>query len=313
MKRARQHGLTMVELSVAAAVGLLALLFAALLLASANHAYLAQAEAAEVEDGGRYALDVISRAVRQAAFVNWDSGEAGVAADPSAPPRIAGLDAQLLSRASNAIDQPQPGAINGSDVLALRFDGAGAGPSGDGSINSCAGFGVGARDDGWSIFYVAQAASGDAELRCKYRGAKGWGADAIVGGVDSFQVLYGLDTDNPPDGLANLYVRAGVVQALDDALLLEGGDAAERLRDLRRRTHWKRVASVKVGLVLHGHKRAPAQLAPAVYELFGRDYSDAQGAQDPGTRISEAELPPELRARERRLFTATILLRNSSH
>ena len=48
---------------------------------------------------------------------------------------------------------------------------------------------------GWSIFYVAANGDGEAELRCKYRGASGWGADAIVRGVDSFQVLYGVDTD----------------------------------------------------------------------------------------------------------------------
>jgi type IV pilus assembly protein PilW len=309
MRARHARGLGMAELMVAMAVGLLVLLLAAAMLVASNRAYVAQADAAEVEEGGRYALEAIARAARQAAFVNWDSGETGIGHDPTAAPRIAGLDDHAVTRASNAIDQPVAGAVNGSDVLALRFAGAGA-AGGDGSMTSCAGFSVGHAGEGWSIFYVATAATGDAELRCKYRGAAGWGADAIVGGVDSFQVLYGLDTDAPPDGLANLYVRAGVVQALDDALLLAGADAPARERDLRRKTHWKRIASLKVGLVLHGHKRSPSPAGPAVYDLFGRAYADAQGASDVGTRISEAQLPEDLRARERRLFATTIVLRN---
>ena len=308
----RQRGMSLVELIVASALGLLALLFGAALLVSSNQAWLTHSEAAEVEDGGRYALEVIARAARQAAFVNWDSGEAGIGGDPAAAPGVLGLDNHLVGRSSVAIDEAQTGAVNGSDVLALRFAGAGRGVSGDGSMSNCAGFGVGADADGWSIFYVAPAANGDAELRCKYRGAKAWSADAIVGGVDTFQVLYGLDTDNPPDGLPNLYVRAAIVQALDDALVLEGMDSSERERDLRRKTHWKRIASVRVALVLHGQRRAPSGMAPAVFDLFGSAYSDAQGSEDMGVRLAEAAMAPELRQRQRRLFSSTILLRNPS-
>ncbi len=309
----RQHGLGMAELLVAMAVGLLVLLLAATLLVSSNRAWLAQAEAAEVEDGGRFALETIARATRQAAFVNWDLGETGIAIDSTAPPRIGGLDNHDLKRAAEGIDDAVEGAVNGSDVLALRFTGAGGGAGGDGSMTNCAGFGVGQHDEGWSIFHVARAAGGDVELRCKYRGANHWGADAIVGGVDSFQVLYGIDTDEPPDGLANLFVRASEVRALDAALVLSGADAAERERDLRRKTHWKRVASLKVGLVLHGHRPLQAAAPPAVFDLFGPGYSEAQGKADTGARIREGELPQALQARARRMFVTTVMLRNLAH
>jgi prepilin-type N-terminal cleavage/methylation domain-containing protein len=49
----RQHGFGMAELLVAMTVGLLVLLLAGALLVSSNRAWLAQAEAAGVEDGGR--------------------------------------------------------------------------------------------------------------------------------------------------------------------------------------------------------------------------------------------------------------------
>jgi prepilin-type N-terminal cleavage/methylation domain-containing protein len=211
MTPARQDGLTMVELMVAITVGLLVLLFAAAMLVSANRGHAAQEEAARLDDSGRFALETIARAVRQTAYVNWDRADAGIAADPAAPARVAGMDNRSLVKTAEFISDPRPDVANGSDVLALRFAGAGPGKDGDGSMTSCAGFGVSEMEEGWSIFFVGRSALGDTELRCKYRGATSWGADAIVGGVDSFQVLYGLDTDVPADGLANLYVNAGVV------------------------------------------------------------------------------------------------------
>jgi type IV pilus assembly protein PilW len=312
--RARHHrGMSLVELLVAVTVGLLVLLSGAKLLLSAQRGQALQAEAAEVDDAGRFAIETITRAARQAAYVNWDQGEAGVGIDTNARPRIAGLDNHLVSKASDGIAQPLTGAVNGSDILALGFGGAGQGAHGDGSITSCAGFGVGEGEDGWSIFFVARSATGEAELRCKYRGQASWGADAIVSGVDTFQVLYGIDTDDPADGIANLYVSARVVQALDDAMVLAGADASARDSELRRRTHWKRVASIKVGLVLHGRKQIHRDRDPAIYEVFGKDYAETQGSEDPGTRVNEVAMAPEMRGRERRVFGATIALRNPVH
>ncbi|MGZ8292201.1 MAG: PilW family protein [Telluria sp.] len=310
MNSHRAQGMTMVELMVALAVGLLVLLLAASMLVSANRGHSAQEEAARLDDSGRFALETIARAVRQTAWVNWDRSDAGIAADPAEPARVAGMDNRSLVKNAELISDPRPDVANGSDVLALRFSGAGPAPDGDGSMTSCAGFGVDELEQGWSIFYVGRSAAGDTELRCKYRGKTSWGADAVVGGVDSFQVLYGLDTDVPLDGLPNLYVNASVVAALDDGLDIEGADEAARERDLRTRTHWKRVASIKVGLVLHGERRVRVNAAPVVYDVFGPAYAEALGAVDPGTRVSEVEMPGSLRERERRMFSSTIMLRN---
>lgn len=301
----RQRGTTIVELMVAATVGLFVMLLAAGLLVSANAAYVGQVEAAAIEDSGRYALEIITRAARQAAFVNWERDEAG-ADRATAPAGIGGLDARSLSRTAEGIDAPLSDAVGGSDVLALRYGGAA-----DGSVINCAGFAVDAADDGWSIFYVGRNAGGEAELRCKYRGKTSWGADAIVGGVDTFQVLYGLDTDSPADGLANEYVSAAVLDQRDAALVLVAADPPARLRELRRRTHWKRVASIRVALVVHGARRDRADGEPLALDLFGRPYSDAFGAVDQGVHLTEQTMPDDLRQRERRMFTSTVLLRNA--
>jgi type IV pilus assembly protein PilW len=303
----RQRGLTMAELLVALALGLFVLLAGGRLLALANGAYAAQVGLAEVDDGGRYALEMIGRAVRQAAFVDWEqAGAAGV--DPAGHARLAGLDARSLSNAGEGIDNPLPASVNGSDVLAVRFAGAGAAPDGDGSVLSCAGSPVHQLEDGWSIFYVADNAQGQAELRCKYRGNGSWGADAVIGGVDSFQVLYGVDTDTLPDGVANRYLNAGAVDGLDAALVLAGANAAEREQDRLRRTHWKRIASVKIALLLHSATPMHEERDSLAYHLFGADYTEAAGEGDPGAMFDEAQQGTPLRKRERRLFESTIVL-----
>ncbi|NRR31355.1 PilW family protein [Oxalobacteraceae bacterium] len=310
-----QRGLAMAEVIVSMGIGMLVLLAASALLVAASSNYRNNTESMRLHDGGRYALEVVAQAVRQASYVNWDEEQApaGLAADAEAS--VAGLDARSLSRGSDGITAPLSGAVNGSDVLALRFSGSGAGGNGDGSVINCGGFAVPGQQSaaarGWSIFYVAEDAGGEAELRCKYRGANGWGADAVVRGVDSFQVLYGLDTDTPPDGTPNTYINASGVDALDQAMLLAGTAPAQRARELRRLSHWKRVCSVKLALLLHGETGSRAESAPMRFDLFGRAYAGLAGA-DTGAQIEEQKLPEVLRMRARRIFSTTIFLRNRS-
>lgn len=316
MRRSRARGTTLVELMMSLALGALIVLAGGALLVFSNRSYVNLAEAARLNDNAMFAHEIISRAIRQTAFVERGGATKAVSLRPDDSASVSGLDAQGVSRASDGIDAPTASTVNGSDVLALRYSGSGAGPGGDGSVINCAGFGVARAaseaERGWSIFYVATNASGDAELRCKYRGANSWGNEAIVGGVDSFQVLYGLDTDLPGDGVANRYLNASALNALDDALVLAGADADARERDKQIRTHWKRVVSLKVALLLHGERASKASGAPERFDLFGQPYADAYASSDPGVRIDEARLAPELRGRARHLLTWTILLRNRS-
>ncbi|MET3133821.1 type IV pilus assembly protein PilW [Oxalobacteraceae bacterium GrIS 1.11] len=308
----RARGVTLAELMVSMTLGLLVALVGSALLLSASGSYLNQGEAARLGDGGRFALESIGRALRQSAFVNWDGAEALVGERPEDSANIGGLDARSVSRDSDGIATPLGDAVNGSDVLAVRYFGAGPGPNGDGSMSNCAGFGVGKAateaERGWSIFYVGRDASGEAELRCKYRSAAGWGADAIVRGVDTFQVLYGLDTDF--DGVANQYVNASTINAMDAGLVLSGTDAAARERERNRKTYWKRVVSVKLALLLHGERGSSPDSLPAQFDLFGKPYTDAYGGSDPGVLIDERSLPAAMRGRVRHAVVTTIALRN---
>ncbi|MTV39346.1 PilW family protein [Duganella radicis] len=284
MNAARCRGWGMVEFLIAIVLGLLLTLLASGLLIASGSNYRNQSDNVWLGDGGRYALQVMAQAIRQGAYVDWD----GDLAPPELPASVDGLDAASISRGSDGISAPLPAVAHGSDVLALRFAGSGVGANGDGSAVNCAGFGVAGATRGWSIFYVAADAGGEPELRCKYRSAAGWGADAVVRGVDSFQVLYGVDTDTPADGVPNTYLNATAVRALDG---------------------WKRVCSIKLALLLHGERNTRADTVEARYDLFGAAYSDAH-AEDVGVRVVEGSLPPSQRQRARRLFGMTVALRN---
>ncbi|KQQ88974.1 PilW family protein [Massilia sp. Leaf139] len=289
-----QHGLTLSELLVALAISLGVLLAGAVLMIGANRAYVAHEDAAAIDDGGRYALALIGRAVRQGSYIDWESLK-GAAPANNRPAPLAGLNSRSLVKTTFGINQPETAAVNGSDVLAVRYPGAGAAPDGDGSVVDCAGFAVSEAEEGWSIFYVARNGDGLAELRCKYRGAANWSADAVVAGVDGFQMLYGIDSDTPPDGVPNRYVHAGAIDALDAAL--PPGQLDER-------TWWKRVTSVQVALLLHGERPSAAPVQPASYALFGAAYSSEQGSTDAGVQLARAELDGRSATPTRRLFTA---------
>lgn len=306
----REAGLTLVELMVSIALGLGITLAATSLLLSAKSGYLLHKDSAQLQENGRYAIEAVTRAVRQAGYENWERAgavEVGRMQDAS----LEGLDAKSLKGASPGIDAPVDAAVNGSDVLALRFSGTGEGSSGDGIMLNCAGFGIPASGygnepgRGWSIFYVGQDGAGEPELYCKFRGAGSWSSQALVRGVESFQVLYGVDTD--ADGVPNRLMNASSINALDQSLPppVGGGSVAHG-----EGSYWTKVVLVKVAFLVRGAEPLRDRAAAARHDLFGKEYADAHAGTDPGTSIDTGTLPDRVRNRIRKVFNATILLRN---
>ncbi|MCE3263964.1 MAG: pilus assembly protein PilW [Pseudoduganella sp.] len=286
---ARQRGLAATEVLVAMLLSTLIALAAATLLHASNGDFLFNGANTRIDDNGRFALAIVGQSLRQAGY----RGEPDAGPVAAAPLAVAGRDAASVAAGAEGMGPALP-AINGSDVLAVRYaPDAMAGAEGGGAMLNCAGFPGVPGEWAWSIFYVAKASDGVAELRCKYKGQNGWGADAVMRGVDAFHVLYGIDTDTPRDGVPNLYLNASGVDARDAALPL-----AEQAMQ----PSWRRVASVRVALLLHGERGSRPGTLLASYELL-------PGA-DPDAVISEANLPAAMRQRTRRLFTATVALRN---
>ena len=209
---ARQQGLAMAEVLVAMALSLLVALAAASLLHASDSDFLHNGANTRIDDSGRFALAIIGQSLRQAGYPGEPGAE--VAAAPTSPLAIEGRDAASVATNADGLGPALP-SVNGSDALAIRYAPAAiAGAEGGGAMLNCAGFPADPGEWAWSIFYIAQAGDGVAELRCKYRGENGWGSDAVVRGVDAFHVLYGVDTDSPRYNIPNLYVSARGIDAL---------------------------------------------------------------------------------------------------
>lgn len=285
----RQQGLALAEVLVAMALGLLVALAAASLLNASSSDFLHNGANTRIDDNGRFALAIIGQALRQAGY----PGEPDGAAAPMPPLAVEGRDAASVASNVDGLGDVQP-SINGSDALAIRYAPAAiAGAEGGGAMLNCAGFPADPGEWAWSIFYIARASDGIAELRCKYKGENGWGSDAVVRGVDALHVLYGVDTSTPRDNIPNLYLTASGIDALDATL-----PASERAM----RPHWRRVTSVRIALLLHGERGSRPGGHLGSYELLP--------GTDPAASIDEASLPEPMQHRARRLFTATVALRN---
>ena len=312
----RQRGLTMIELLIAMTLGLFIVLSATGLLLSSKAGYIVQDQTAHVQETGRYAMEVLSRAIRQAGHENLSDEDSLVTSATEVSANVIGMDAVTLRKNTAGLDAADSkGAVNGSDVLALRFFGDETG-EGDGTILNCAGLAVASpaanesaeHGRGWSIFFVADDAGGEPELRCKYKTKTGWNADAIARGVESFQVLYGVDADD--DGLPDRFVNADTVDALDGQLALVGENAAARAIDLNRQTHWKKIRSIQLAMLVRGTQSARDDAMTIEYRLFGTAYASTHAAKDDGTHIREQSIRSAERNRLRKVFTQTIQLRN---
>lgn len=289
----RQCGLTLVELMVASTLGLLIILAAISLMLVSRHTYVALDEQIAVQETGNYALTILARSIRQASWSEWSAGGAD---SPFPPSGIRGLDAKSLRMTSEAIENPVAAVSHGSDVLAIRFGGAA-----DGSMLNCAGFAVSKADEeaqGWSIFFVGGERNSEPELRCKYRGKNSWRTEGIARGIESFQVLYGIDTN--ADGLPNQFLNASRIEQLNADLDDEEGN------------YWSKVAAIRIAMLVRSGRNVNEAGLPPPYHLFGETYSEIDGGSDRGTLVREADISIKLRQRLRKVFVITIPLRNNN-
>jgi len=292
----KQSGVSLVELMIGLALGLGIALAATALLVQILAAYRMQEALARVEDSGRHALDIVSRELRRAGQRDFDQDSGAWVRWPAQLPALEGRDSAGLS-AGGGLEAANRQAHHGSDVLDIRFFG-----SKDGTVQNCAGFAVAAHPakdsgagadgvPGRSVFFVARSAGGEPELRCRYLGQSGWATDALVSGVESFQVAYGVDIDG--DGMPDDFAAAG---RMDKLPVGAHGSA------------WNRVVAVRFALLVRSAEAVDAGAGDQSFDLFGSAYADQHAGSDPGTRLQRRELSEPNRLR--RIFGATVRLRN---
>lgn len=280
--QSRWRGASLIELMIALSLGSLLMLAATAMLLASKRAYVHQMELAALQERGAFALTILRRVVRMAGYRNWDLDAGRVVWPPPRErvPAIRGKDNCALAFAACGP------SVSGSDLLEVRHEGSGAG-DGDGGVLDCAGRrvpgpranGAGSADErGRSVFYVARSSSGEPALYCRYfRASGGSRAEALVEGVENFQVIYGIDANG--DGVPEQFLPARRLQA----------------------AQWRQVVAIQLGLVLRSPIALGSAEPPGVFYLFGRDYPEADGIYRPA-----ADMP-----RARHQVSATIQLRNA--
>jgi type IV pilus assembly protein PilW len=246
-----------------------------------------------IEQDAHYLLDHMARAIQQAGHND--------PLDPVEDSAIAlrGLDNAVISGTAEVIIETTSAGFHGSDVLAIHFSSS----SLDNKmiVHNCAGFTVPPKshdgiDRGWSIFYLVRGTNGAGDFRCKYRGTYQWDSQSLASGVVTLQFLYGLDTDN--DGLPNQFLNATTINQKENTAGQSEGSV------------WRHVVAVHIALVMQAEADLVDQAPPDLLDLFGRFYSDAYAANDPGTHFSLSDFPVVQRKRLSRVFDRLVLLRN---
>lgn len=319
----RQRGLTMVELLVAMTIGLLVAIAAVSTLIMGRTGFSTVDSTGQLVDRERFAVDLLSRIVMQAGYEDFGASPLATRAiykgtDPE--PDLYGWNNSLYTQmtglgitASTVITDgnrttsgcggvTNTSCMNGSDILVVRFQGAG-----DSSMTDCRGQvepplnGTDLNRRAVNIFYVARDASGEPSLYCAYynhaSATPGYVAGtALLEGVESLQVLYGTDNVTPGvapptaygDTIVDRWLRA-------DQLKVPGNDAATR-------ENFRRVRAVRFGMVLRGPTGSAQELAAATFTPLGPAYS---ATTDIGSQLA---VPAD--GRLRRSVTFTVHLRN---
>ena len=318
---AKQAGLTLLELLVAMTLGLLIVLAAAAALLVSRQGFFAVDAASQLRDNARYAQSIVQRVGVQAGFKNINMLVPPPPEDPANPfePSVFGINNAKRST-STAWDAGSTwgtsDAGKNSDILVLRAHvstttGEVGSPS-DGSMIDCLGEAppvTSELNNGFfNILHVQASSAGEPALMCT-RAAAGGGFEAqpLVQGVESFQVLYGVDNVVPntaptgaTDSVPDRYLRA-------DQLTVTGNDAATY-------ANWRRVRSLRIGMVLRSQPGSAVDTASQTFYPLGTSRSSASGAigsafahatNDPGTVFT-----PPVDRRLRQVVTFTVHLRN---
>lgn len=317
-----QGGLTLVELLVALTLGLLITVAAATALLVSRQGFFAVDAGAQLRDNARYAQDIVQRLGVQAGFKNiFYMKGVGVASglDPNPPPHVFGINNRKRATSTAWDSGTAWGATDlgkNSDILVLRAQTSTAGAlstTADGTMVDCLGVAPTeiptSRDDRFvSILHVQVSSDGEPALMCSREvAAGGFEAHPLVQGVESFQVLYGVDNVVPgtaptgtTDSVPERYLRA-------DQLTVSGNDVATY-------ANWRRVRSLRIGMVLRSQPGSAVDSASQTFYPLGTSKNSPTGTvgsafahatNDPGTVFT-----PTPDGRLRQVVTFTVHLRN---
>lgn len=277
MKNKHEAGMTLIELMIALAIGLLIALVAASVYLSGVSAQQAQTGTARAQEAARFAFDLIDLSLKKAGYKNPRVTADGFCGSGVLLARIDGInDATGVSYSSSVT------VLNSSDVLVVRYYGDTqnlATYTSDNTITDCLGNTYTANTLIEDRFYIAADPVNDNEpaLWCdSQNGSTHTGSAALVPGIESMQILYG---DDPTAvGIVTRYVKA-------DASL-----------------NFANVRSAMVSFIARTKETSAVDTTVRNISHFGTDYAPASGDAHQFTTPADG--------RVRQHTVATISMRN---
>lgn len=261
MKRLTQKGFSLVELMVSLVLGSIVVLAAVQLFSTNQRTFQLQQAVSEVQETGRFTLEYLARDLRKVGLEdNSGNSSAGVITTNVSP----------LGGYAGDRSEDDANLAGDNDRLSFEFYGK---IDCEGDSNSVTELIV-------NTYEVRTNADGVDELICEGSVDAGSTGAALISGVDSFQVLYGIDSSidgvsNRADGIpfSGEYVHADEISS---------GDF---------------VTSIRVALLVQTQQNNLPELAPnQSFTVLDKDLSTTDGT------LNEVRL--------RRLFTTTVKVRN---
>lgn len=262
--RPQQRGVTLIELMVAMAIGLVIVLAASTAFLGARKLFTTDTDVQAVQDTVRFTRHVVQTLIRQAGYADYapdhqpdgasivaSSAMLSAGSDSGSELNVVGASNTKPGRTGNAIGVDGADMTYGNDSLLVRFYGrSNANGSGaDKTMVNCLGMPEAGpnpeapsdKDRAWSFFFVDLANDGEPELYCKYRTSTGtFDSEPLARGVEKFKVVYGYDTDG--DSIPNAWLEAKAI-------------AAEAARSgASPNAAWRNVVAVRVGMVVRSSR-----------------------------------------------------------
>jgi len=273
MTNIKDKGFTLIELMVAMTLGLLILLVMTQLFAGSKQTYRVQDSLTRVQEDGRLAMYFVSREIRKAGYRTpvWNEPVSGYH-----PVTAASID----------------GANSGNDTLQIMYE----------DNVSCVGVLNNAIDPEtiepralYKRLTFAVNNGGNLVWTCEYGASPGALAteisqQSIIDGVESFQVLYGVDTDFPPDFSVNSWATAGEISP-ENSVCLQSSYLCEAESLLNTMQNGVPVV-VKIGLLVASPEDAETEDLETAFNVL------------------DVQVTPAADRKLRKQFTSTVTIRN---
>ncbi len=325
--QAKQNGLTLIELLVALVISSVIAIAAISALVVSRQGFSTVDGASQLRDNARFANDMLRRFGVQAGFNDLADATTVWQKDATGKPIGNPLaNVRGFNNAKASATDPVNAATArtsatelgyGSDVLILQYQTVETSPGSGVSDNSMIdcfgrapiGLPTSPGDRRANIIHVGLDGAGEPGLRCSTDDATiNPRSQALVPGVENFQVLYGVDGVTP--GVEATGVKSEVVTNYlrADQLTVPADPDGSKTN-----SNWRRVRSLKIGMVIRGPVGSAQQAIAQTYYPLGGGRSAAGGS--PGSAMSAAAdigtaYTPAADTRLRQVVTFTIHLRN---